>query len=89
VTAAAPHRAVVILGRSLLEGIGAALIMPVVVARVAGNVASADRSRADGHSADTDQDPTDRRISPDHGAELDFRWWHTAHTTRPGVRSMS
>jgi MFS family permease len=36
-TALAPNLAVLVLGWSLLEGIGAALIMPAIVALVAGN----------------------------------------------------
>jgi len=47
-TALAPNLAVLMVGWSLLEGIGAALIMPAIVALVAGNVAVAERSRAYG-----------------------------------------
>ena len=36
-TALAPNLAVLILGWSVLEGIGAALILPAIVALVAGN----------------------------------------------------
>ena len=39
VTALAPNLTVLIIGWSLLEGLGAALIMPAIVALVAGNVA--------------------------------------------------
>lgn len=48
VTALAPNLVVLIIGWSLLEGIGAALIMPAVVALVAGNFAESDRPRAYG-----------------------------------------
>jgi MFS family permease len=47
-TAIAPNLAVLILGWSLLEGIGAALIMPAIVALVASNFAQPDRPRAYG-----------------------------------------
>ena len=42
VTALAPNLTVLIIGWSLLEGLGAALIMPAIVALVAGNVAKED-----------------------------------------------
>lgn len=48
VTALAPNLAVLIIGWSLLEGLGAALIMPAIVALVAGNFGPADRPRAYG-----------------------------------------
>lgn len=48
VTAIAPNLAVLILGWSFLEGVGAALIMPAIVALVAANFAVADRPRAYG-----------------------------------------
>ncbi len=48
VTALAPNLTVLLLGWSVLEGIGAALIMPAVVALVASNVAPAGRTRAYG-----------------------------------------
>ena len=47
-TALAPNLPVLLFGWSLLEGIGAALIMPTIVALVAGNVAVEERSRAYG-----------------------------------------
>jgi EmrB/QacA subfamily drug resistance transporter len=47
-TALAPNLAVLLLGWSLLEGIGAALIMPAIVALVAINVVPAGRARAYG-----------------------------------------
>ena len=48
VTALAPNLAVLILGWSVLEGVGAALIMPAIVALVASNFARAERPRAYG-----------------------------------------
>jgi len=47
-TALAPNLPVLLLGWSLLEGIGAALILPAIVALVAGNVPVAGRPRAYG-----------------------------------------
>ncbi len=47
-TALAPNLAVLLFGWSLLEGIGAALIMPAIVALVAGNFPPAGRPRAYG-----------------------------------------
>jgi MFS family permease len=47
-TALAPNLPVLILGWSVLEGIGAALILPAIVALVAGNVAPQGRPRAYG-----------------------------------------
>jgi MFS family permease len=47
-TALAPNLTVLLLGWSLLEGIGAALIMPAIVALVAGNFPPAGRPRAYG-----------------------------------------
>jgi len=47
-TALAPNLAVLILGWSLLEGLGAALIMPAIVALVAANFAAPQRPRAYG-----------------------------------------
>ena len=47
-TALAPNLGVLILGWSVLEGIGAALIMPAIVALVASNFAAPDRPRAYG-----------------------------------------
>ena len=47
-TALAPNLPVLILGWSVLEGIGAALILPAIVALVAGNFATAERPRAYG-----------------------------------------
>jgi EmrB/QacA subfamily drug resistance transporter len=47
-TALAPNLAVLLFGWSLLEGIGAALIMPSIVALVAANFGPADRPRAYG-----------------------------------------
>lgn len=47
-TALAPSLAVLILGWSVLEGIGAALIMPAIVALVAANFGAAERPRAYG-----------------------------------------
>src|SRR6478672_4733236 len=47
-TALAPNLTVLIIGWSLLEGLGAALIMPAIVALVASNFASKDRPRAYG-----------------------------------------
>jgi len=48
VTSLAPNLTVLILGWSLLEGVGAALIMPAIVALVASNFARAERPRAYG-----------------------------------------
>jgi EmrB/QacA subfamily drug resistance transporter len=47
-TALAPNLTVLIIGWSVLEGIGAALILPAIVALVAGNVAPEGRPRAYG-----------------------------------------
>ncbi|MGZ4590810.1 MAG: MFS transporter [Actinomycetes bacterium] len=47
-TALAPNLAVLLLGWSLLEGIGAALILPAIVALVAGNTPAEGRPRAFG-----------------------------------------
>jgi len=47
-TALAPNLPVLILGWSVLEGIGAALILPAIVALVAGNFVAADRPKAYG-----------------------------------------
>jgi MFS family permease len=47
-TALAPNLPVLILGWSVLEGIGAALILPAIVALVAGNFVAPDRPRAYG-----------------------------------------
>jgi EmrB/QacA subfamily drug resistance transporter len=47
-TALAPNLPVLIIGWSVLEGIGAALILPAIVALVAGNVAPEGRPRAYG-----------------------------------------
>src|SRR6476619_1466645 len=47
-TARAPNLNVLLLGWSILEGIGAALIMPAIVALVAGNCAADGRPRAYG-----------------------------------------
>src|SRR3972149_1468893 len=47
-TALSPNLAVLLLGWSLLEGIGAALIMPAIVALVASNFAAGGRPRAYG-----------------------------------------
>ena len=47
-TALAPNLAVLIVGWSFLEGIGAALIMPAIVALVASNFAAPERPRAYG-----------------------------------------
>jgi MFS family permease len=48
VTAIAPNLAVLIVGWSILEGVGAALILPAIVALVASNFGRADRPRAYG-----------------------------------------
>ena len=48
ITALAPNLTVLLIGWSLLEGIGAALIMPAIVALVATNFARPDRPRAYG-----------------------------------------
>ncbi|HEY5136505.1 MAG TPA: MFS transporter, partial [Candidatus Nanopelagicales bacterium] len=48
VTGLAPNLAVLIFGWSFLEGVGAALILPAVVALVAGNFEPPDRPRAYG-----------------------------------------
>src|SRR5436853_7161756 len=45
ITALAPNLPVLILGWSVLEGIGAALILPAIVALVAGNFVAAERPR--------------------------------------------
>jgi MFS family permease len=50
-TALAPNLTVLLIGWSLLEGIGAALIMPAIVALVAGNVTMEDRPKAYGQIA--------------------------------------
>ena len=47
-TALSPNLAVLLIGWSLLEGVGAALIMPAIVALVAGNFGPAGRPRAYG-----------------------------------------
>jgi MFS family permease len=47
-TALAPNLTILIIGWSLLEGIGAALILPAIVALVAGNFSPAERPRAYG-----------------------------------------
>jgi MFS family permease len=47
-TALAPNLAVLMIGWSVLEGVGAALIMPAIVALVASNFARAERPRAYG-----------------------------------------
>jgi MFS family permease len=47
-TALAPNLPVLVLGWSVLEGIGAALILPAIVALVAGNFSPGDRPRAYG-----------------------------------------
>jgi EmrB/QacA subfamily drug resistance transporter len=47
-TALAPNLTILLIGWSLLEGIGAALIMPTIVALVAGNVTVEERPRAYG-----------------------------------------
>ena len=47
-TAIAPNLAVLMLGWSVLEGVGAALIMPAIVALVASNFGRAERPRAYG-----------------------------------------
>src|SRR6478736_4823162 len=47
-TAISPNLAVMMIGWSVLEGIGAALIMPAIVALVASNFARAERPRAYG-----------------------------------------
>ncbi len=48
ITAVAPNLAVLLIGWSLLEGIGAALILPAIVALVASNFGRADRPKAYG-----------------------------------------
>ncbi|HEV7757610.1 MAG TPA: MFS transporter [Acidimicrobiales bacterium] len=48
VTALAPNLAVLVVGWSVLEGVGAALILPAIVALVASNFERADRPRAYG-----------------------------------------
>jgi MFS family permease len=48
VTSLAPNLPVLLIGWSLLEGVGAALIMPAIVALVASNFGRADRPRAYG-----------------------------------------
>jgi len=48
ITALAPNLAVLMLGWSVLEGVGAALIMPAIVALVASNFAQSQRPRAYG-----------------------------------------
>src|SRR5215208_932858 len=48
ITAIAPNLAVLLIGWSILEGIGAALILPAIVALVASNFGRADRPRAYG-----------------------------------------
>ena len=48
ITALAPNLAVLMLGWSVLEGVGAALIMPAIVALVASNFEAAQRPRAYG-----------------------------------------
>jgi EmrB/QacA subfamily drug resistance transporter len=50
-TALAPNLTVLLIGWSLLEGIGAALIMPAIVALVASNVTVEDRPKAYGQIA--------------------------------------
>jgi len=48
ITAVSPNLAVLMFGWSFLEGVGAALVMPAIVALVASNFAKADRPRAYG-----------------------------------------
>src|SRR4051794_38632683 len=48
ITAIAPNLAILMLGWSVLEGIGAALILPAIVALVASNFARDERPRAYG-----------------------------------------
>ncbi|WP_433727662.1 MFS transporter [Actinoplanes sp. CA-051413] len=48
ITAIAPNLGVLLIGWSVLEGVGAALIMPAIVALVASNFSRADRPRAYG-----------------------------------------
>jgi MFS family permease len=48
ITAISPNLAVLIFGWSFLEGVGAALVMPAIVALVASNFVKADRPRAYG-----------------------------------------
>jgi EmrB/QacA subfamily drug resistance transporter len=48
ITALAPNLPILVLGWSVLEGLGAALILPAIVALVAGNVAPQGRPRAYG-----------------------------------------
>src|SRR3977135_4216499 len=50
-TALAPNLGILILGWSFLEGVGAALIMPAIVALVASNFAREERPRAYGLGA--------------------------------------
>ncbi len=47
-TALAPSLPVLLIGWSFLEGVGAALIMPAIVALVAGNLGQKERRRAYG-----------------------------------------
>jgi len=54
ITALAPNLAVLMLGWSVLEGVGAALIMPAIVALVASNFAQSQRPRAYGLVASAD-----------------------------------
>src|SRR5438046_1935902 len=46
ITAVSPNLAVLMFGWSFLEGVGAALVMPAIVALVASNFAKPDRPRA-------------------------------------------
>jgi MFS family permease len=51
ITSLSPNLAVLLVGWSVLEGVGAALIMPAIVALVASNFARAERPRAYGCTA--------------------------------------
>ena len=58
ITALSPNLAVLLIGWSLLEGIGAALIMPAIVALVASNFHRAERPRAYGLVAAPGRSPS-------------------------------
>ena len=67
ITALSPNLAVLMLGWSVLEGVGAALIMPAIVALVASNFARPQRPRAYGLVASAGAIACSPRICPGGG----------------------
>ena len=78
-TALAPNLNVLLLGWSILEGIGAALIMPAIVALVAGNFAADGRPRAYGLVGAAGRDRHRRRAA-------DRRTRHDLRVVAVGLR---